>query len=259
MWLTLILPAAAHRTLVRAAAVLRPPSARAAHRTRNLVAQEGWITGVDQGGQAYYFNEQLGDFRYDPPPVVQQNYGGAVLCRLQGISGVHYWCKYALKNGDVQALSRFNMLNPKVTVSRVQCIVQCHDGVAQLTSCGKGPTLWRTGPADWVALESGDQVPLLDGDLVSLDCNDPEGAVFVCRDEAAMHQGGSHLPYPWQQLVDPQSGDAYYSNPNTGEAQWDPPTSQGGGYPQQVAYPQPDSYSQDDGGYPNQDNYQQWS
>ena len=102
-------------------------------------------------------------------------------------------------------------------------------------------------------------MPLLDGDLVSLDCNDPEGAVFVCRDEAVMHQGGSHLPYPWQQLVDPQSGDAYYSNPNTGEAQWDPPTSQGGGYPQQVAYPQPDSYSQDDGGYPNQDNYQQWS
>ena len=31
------------------------------------------------------------------------------------------------------------------------------------------------------------------------------------------------LPYPWEQLADPSSGQVYYSNPQTGEASWDPP------------------------------------
>ena len=32
----------------------------------------------------------------------------------------------------------------------------------------------------------------------------------------------STLPYPWEQLAD-QNGAVYYSNPQTGEASWDPP------------------------------------
>ena len=278
---------------------LRP--APLVQRTCKLVAQDGWITGVDNGGRAYYFREQTGEFQYDPPQAVQQNYGGQILWRLNGLRGIHYWCKYALSNGDVQSLSRFNMHEQKLTVSRVQCIVQIHDGTATLTSCGKSPTLWRTlGSPRWIALEKGDQVPLCDGDQVSLDANDPEGAVFRCVEEFAMQQqqqqqqgsyqqgsyqqhgqqqGQQHgqqgydqgyppqqqgygqvydpghaqqpggyqpqLPYPWQQLVDP-NGQVYYSNPQTGEASWEPPLEppqheQGGGYS--------GGYPQQQGGY----------
>ena len=35
-------------------------------------------------------------------------------------------------------------------------------------------------------------------------------------------QGQPQLPYPWEQLAD-QNGQVYYSNPQTGEASWDPP------------------------------------
>ncbi len=140
------------------------------------------------------------------------------------------------------------------------------------------------------------------GDQVSLDCNDPEGAVFTCvatnratQQQAPLQQAAPQLPYPWEQLVDqnrcwsevtprlegdsgpsarvtslkaqgtlmhpgvqptarqPQkaahkcsllraasikyedtplctnrNGAVYYSNSQTGEAQWDPP--QQGGY-----------------------------
>ena len=76
-----------------------------APRARPTVAQQGWITGVDQGGQAYYFREATGEFQYDPPPPVMQNYGGRILWSVSGRSGIHYWCNYGLKNGDVQVLS----------------------------------------------------------------------------------------------------------------------------------------------------------
>ena len=189
--------------LLMAAALQRPTAhhlwrasriKRAVLRPKPIVAQEGWITGVDEGGRAYYYREQRNapegfEFQYDPPAAVQHNYGGQVLCRVVGRAGIHYWCTYALKNGDVQALSRFAMLNQKVTVSRVQCIVQVHDHAATLTSCGRGPTLWRPRGHNWIALNKGEQAPLSDGDQVSLDCNDPEGAVFTCQDEGAMHQG----------------------------------------------------------------------
>jgi hypothetical protein len=220
-------------------------------RTRGLVAQEGWVTGVDQSGQAYFFNDQTNEFQYEPPAAVQRFYGGQVLWRLLGSrTGTHYWCNYELKNGDVQSLSRFNMLTQKLTVSRVQCIVQVHDGMATLTSCGRGPTLWRQRGLNWVALDNGDQVPLNDGDQISLDCSDPEGAVFECVDASVAQHGGyqqgyaqqAQLTYPWEQLVD-QNGNVYYANSQTGEASWEPPQQgiywqqqqQGGGYGQQQA------------------------
>ena len=138
---------------------------------------------------------------------------------MKGLNGIHYWCNYALKNGDVQVLSRFAMLNPKLTVSRVQCIVQIHDGTATLSSCGRGPTMWRPRGQYWIALNEGDQVPLNEGDEVSLDSNDPDGAVFVCQDEETLQQSGyqqqydqQQLPYPWQQLLD-QNGATYTTMP----------------------------------------------
>ena len=101
---------------------------------------------------------------------------------------------------------------------------------------------------------------------MSLDCNDPDEVVFTCEQKGAAPQGGSQqsaqsgyqqneyaqqappqqaspqLPYPWEQLAD-QNGAVYYSNPQTGEAQWEAPQltpQQGQGeyreYPQQGGY-----------------------
>jgi len=244
--LALLLASSAH-------AVVNPPHpARASHfraasaRRRqqpNVMTSDGWVTGVDQGGRAYYFRDSTGEFQYDPPPAVQQNFGSQVFWRLAGLSGTHYWCNYALCNGDVQVLSRFNMLNQKVTVSRVQCIVQVTDGGATLTSAGRGPTLWRRRDLlQWVALNKGDQVPLTHGDLVSLDVNDPEGAIFECQDEGGYGQGSyeqggyqqggyaqeQQLPAGWTMGYDETSNAAYYINEQTGVSQWD--------YPQQGSY-----------------------
>jgi len=132
-----------------------------------------------------------------------------------------------MRTGDVQVLSRFSMLTQKLTVSRVQAIVQIHDGTATLSSCGRDSTLWRGRGLPWVALNKGDQVPLTDGDQVSLDCNDAEAAVYTCEEQAqeqgAMQQDTyAQLPYPWEQLAD-QEGNVYYSNTQTGESQWEPP------------------------------------
>ena len=139
-----------------------------------------------------------------------------------------------------QVLSRFHMFEQKLTVSRRQAVVQVlADGTAALTSCGRGPTLWRARGGAWVALQLGDSLLLTDGDQVSVDCNDPEGAVFTCQEQSAAQQGGgysqqnggyeqqggggySQLPYPWEQLVDVR-GAAYYYQPQTGQSSWNAP------------------------------------
>jgi len=92
------------------------------------------------------------------------------------------------------------MIEQKLTVSREQAVVRCEaDGSATLTSKGKGPTLWCSRGEPWVAVPEGEQVPLSDGDLISLDVNDPDGAIFSCervgaqtggyQQEAAMQPG----------------------------------------------------------------------
>ena len=42
------------------------------------------------------------------------------------------------------------------------------------------------------------------------------------QQSGSAQQGQPQLPYPWEQLAD-QNGAVYYSNPQTGEASWDPP------------------------------------
>lgn len=233
---------------------LRSPLSRA--RTRKLVVQSSWTTVVDEAsGSAYYYNEQTGESQWESP---QQNYGAEVVWRVAGLCGVD--AGHTLRAGDERVLSRWNMLSQKLTVSRKQGVVQCHgDGTATLTSEGKGPTLWREQDGPWCALQRGGAVYLSENDQVSLDCSDPESAVFMvylctcqsnmctCRSSPRYQQGGSmqqggsvqqsgsvqqdgsgeeqgqpQLPYPWQVLVD-QNGTVYYSNPQTGEASWDPP------------------------------------
>ena len=217
--------------------VLSAPLGRA-WRSRTILAQyyeqdqqglpAGWTAGFDQTSQTtYYVNDQTGVSQWERPQAYEQAQSEAqwaqphqayeqssdsVLWRVTPSSGVRCYVHrgvqprcYELRNGDVQVLSRFSMLTQKLTVSRVQAIVQIHDGTATLSSCGRGPTLWRGRGLSWVALNKGDQVPLAHGDQVGLDCNDPEAAVYTCE-EQAQAQGGvqqgsyAQLPYPWEQL-----------------------------------------------------------
>ena len=249
-------------------------------RARTLFAQNGWITGVDEAsGATYYYNEQTGQSQWEPPQATaaqaQNNIGvlstvegprTGQLWRVEGLSGVSglafdyeeeslrivyaMWglqddLPYKLSIGDEIVLSRWNMINQQLTVSRKQCLVKClDDGTATLTSCGRGPTLFRgsSSGGHWVALQDGESLVLAESDQISLDCNDPDGAIFVverqAQGESAMRQGGGQqggyaqqgrqlqaqpqLPYPWEKLVD-QNGAVYYSNPQTGEASWEPP------------------------------------
>ena len=240
--------------------VRRPPRNRGQLRTRTLLAQDGWTTTLDQeSGQTYYYNEQTGQSQWEPPQTALQHPTGTnqVLWRVAGSAGIinRMDRRYNLRRHDEQVLSRYNMLKQKLTVSRKQCLVSClPDGTATLTSIGRGPTLWRERGGPWCSVQKGEGLTLTDGDGIALDCNNPEGAAFECLAKRVVQQGqggypqGSRyaqqgqpeLPYPWEQLTD-QNGHAYYSNPQTGESQWDPP--QQGSYPQRGDYPQ-------QGGYP---------
>lgn len=106
---------------------------------------------------------------------------------------------YTLLNGDEVVLGRWNMLEQRLTVSRMQCAVKAmDDGTALLISCGRGPTLLRgySSGGQWVPLMAGQNAALSDGDQISLDCSDPETFVFTCHDgSATLLQGGA---YPQQ-------------------------------------------------------------
>jgi len=83
------------------------------------------------------------------------------------------------------------MAQQKITVSRAQCAIQVGmDGQAMLQSRGRGPTGWRQGYNQWTWLRQGETRPLQSGDAISLDVNDPEGAVFTCTIDGQGGQGG---------------------------------------------------------------------
>ena len=93
-----------------------------------------------------------------------------------------------LRNGEEQVLSRWNMEKQKLTVSREQCkLTVSDDGIATLKSTGRSPTMWRSKHASefprgpWNALFKDKRHVLADGDQVSLDCHDPDDAVFTIR------------------------------------------------------------------------------
>ena len=87
---------------------------------------------------------------------------------------------YLVGAGEDQVLSRWNMVEPKNNVSPYQCVVQCAaDGTAALVSEGEAPTLVRATGGTWDALYTGESRLLDEGDQVSLDCDDPEGAVSL--------------------------------------------------------------------------------
>jgi len=172
-------------------------------RTRKVFAQsrDEVLQSSTSIGRMNYYNQQGGQ---SPAAAAasQQNYGEVLwrIAKAAGVAGfnffvdenlVYHGLPYTLRAGDEQVLSRWNMLEQKLTVSRVQAVVQVlADGTALLESRGKAPTLWRACGGPWYALNRGEQAPLADGDQVSLDPYNPEAAVFTCHDERALQQGG---------------------------------------------------------------------
>lgn len=141
----------------------------------------------------------------------QQGYGTQqLLWRLVPAAGV--LSEYTLCPGEETVLGRFDMVQQSPFVSRKQCEVQiAADGSATLASIGKPSTLLRRAgqAAPWyvlrraederpIPLSLGLPVPtfgpcvLSNGDQISLDCHNPESAVFtiVCQDEGAASGGG---------------------------------------------------------------------
>lgn len=196
---------------------------------QNLPA--GWLVGVDQAsGETYYYNGETGQSQWQSPLPNS----APLLWRVDGVRGVErfpgdtdavrmikmldeddweweddYELPYNLRNGEEQMLGRRNMIYSKLTVSRVQAVVQvASDGTATLESRGKGPTLWRErGDPLWWALQRGERAPLADGDEMSLDVNDPEAAVFTCWRERAVQPQDGYLSQ-WENSY-PQQGGIY--------------------------------------------------
>ena len=186
---------------------------------------DGYDGDDDDGG----YGGQVGPPRYGAP----QDYSAPVLWGLHPWSGVagfpgvdekYFALPYALRAGDQFVLSRWNMLQQRLTVSRIQAIAQANsDGTATLTSHGRGPTLWRAHGGPWNALYSGQRKELQGGDQVSLDCNEPEAAVFTCLQESATPHHGYDQGYGDQQGY--YAGNQYGSGYGYGGQQ--------SGYPQQ--------------------------
>ena len=230
---------------------------------RTTKIQNAWEALIDESnGYTYYYDAQTGQSQWEVPAEFAQQGGGAqassaqVLWRLTGsafrnslneLSGVGGFTGvtgftgadksrdyeidtyspvvYTLCEGDEQVLSRWNMVEQALTVSRRQCDVQCLGGYATLVSNGRSATLWRERGGPWCSVPKGESLVLNDGDQVSLDCQDPEAAVFTCeaaQQGGSVQQGGSAQQGGWEQLTD-QNGQVYYSNPQTGQTQWDPP------------------------------------
>ena len=215
----------------------------------------GLVTKMQYGQPAYgqgYGNQQgqptysgVGGYRHsqaypDQQYAGQQGYGPVAQWRIDGFSGVmgmpqfrfpehpKYWSlPYILCNGEEQVLSRWNMMQQSDYVSRLQCMIKIEpDGTPTLVGLGKAPTLVRSRGGQWQPVWRRQTHILADGDQVSIDYNNPEGAVFTCHDE--MLQGG-------------------YGQQQGGYGQ-----QQGGGYDQQ-GYPQQGGYDQ--GGYGQQGGY----
>jgi hypothetical protein len=191
--------------------------------------QQGWATAVDDN---YYYDEQQG---YTGQYNEQQGHNGQLLWNLAGNSGVrgfspagllpadyhqqdYRFLPYSLRNGQEQLLSRWNMVRQKPTVSRMQCSVAVSpDGVATLTSYGKGPTLWRQQHGyGWVALYNGDQVILSEGDQIGLDWHDPEAAVFTCYATADNGMGYDQYGQQQQPQQQQQGGYSEHNYPQEG-------------------------------------------
>ena len=200
--------------------------------------QQGYGDGQHGYDAKQEYCSQQGD-GYSQQGGAQQGNGAQTLWRVDGFSGVtghtrEFAEKYAalpyfVPGGDETVLSRWNMFFPRDTVSRVQALVRVdRDGTPNLVSCGRAATLWRRGGGPWNGLVQGQTHILANGDQVSLDWSDPEGAVFTCVQQSGYPQQDGY-PAP---LEVPQTG-GYQQHGGYDS-----------GYSQQVGFSQQGGYSQ---------------
>jgi len=148
---------------------------------------------------------------------------------------------YFVDRGQSQALGRYDFVEyegQKMHVAPDQCVVvAAEDGSCiYVYAQGQQPTGWRTSPYEpWTWMAPGESVALENGHKVSLDCQDPEGAVFKFERSGWAEeyggqgsgqlgrQGSGQLPFGWVADVDQASGQTFYYNQQTGQSQWDPP------------------------------------
>lgn len=223
--------------LVATAAALRPAPALALRRpldrvdTRKstVLAQNGWITGVDEAsGLTYYYNEQTGQLQWDPPQAAMglQGSGAQILWRLVPTAGVY--SEFIVCNGKELVLGCADMIEQVPTVSQVQCLIQvAADGSATLVSLGERPTglrVRRGAPA--FGLRKKARHVLADGNEIALDGVSMTG-LYTCQAEMAdaviPEQEGDQQQGDWVTGVDEASGQTYYYNEQTGHSQWEPP------------------------------------
>ena len=156
--------------------------------------------------------------------------------RVVGVNG--FTGSYTIKPLEQQSCGRYDMQIGSPYVSRMQCTIQVSaDGSATLQSIGKRTTGWRKPGGYWTWVQKNERVPLTSGDQVALDQSNPEASVFACEQGGAgqqaggfgqqqgygQQQQGGQLPYGWEALTDPSSGQVYYSNQQTGQVQWERP------------------------------------
>ena len=160
--------------------------------------------GAQQGVQwrIYAFNGVTGHSQFSGAvSAVNQN-------RFGSVSEKYSQLPYTLIADDERILSKWNMVNNQVqTVSRSQCKVNLYsDGTAVLTSHGScAPTLVRAQGGQWNAIYSDQTHYLSNGDQISLDASNPEGAVFTCQNEGAQ-QGGQQQQGGYGQQQQQQQG-----------------------------------------------------
>ena len=87
-------------------------------------------------------------------------------------------------------LGFYNLVYQNPAVDRVQCMIKIQpDGTLTLVGCGgKAPTLVRNFDGQWNPLYKGQVTQIRPGDFVSLDCNNPDSAVFECWGEPIQQQ-----------------------------------------------------------------------
>lgn len=121
-------------------------------RSRELVAHLllGWAPKVDEtSGETYYYNEQTGQTQWEPPTAetAQQFFGTQVEWVLEPAFGAYD--AYVVRNGQEQALGRYDMITQNPYISEVQCVVRVAEGAASLVSLGETPTALRAPGGAW--------------------------------------------------------------------------------------------------------------
>jgi len=116
---------------------------------------------------------------------------------------------YNVAPGQQQVLGRWDIdpcgNKPMVRIAEQQAVVQVgNEGTITVFAQGQTPTGVRSGPYEqWYWLQPGQSQQLAQGWKISLDCNDPDAAVFKCEIAGS---GGAGFGSPSAAALQQQGG-----------------------------------------------------